>query len=237
MDLSAQRDSVWSASFVLYHTKDVDIINQNPLNNTIGSFQAAKGNHTIVAYLGHKSNYSISGVQYGLDYYKKASSGYYHVGIKSSNAIFYPSISLEANFYKTVAKGVELGVGHKYLSYETGVNSNATRGSAVIYKGKWMLSYRVTCLDLSNLYHYGAARFWITDNDFFIEANIANSGETISDRSQDELSVSSISYGLKLGLPISDRTNFFAACNKVYTSQLKSNQSINAITAGVKIKI
>jgi len=235
--LHGQQDSTWQTSLTLYHTKDLDILNQNPLNYTIGLLQVAKGNHTMVGYLANKSNYDISGLQYGMDYYKKGDKGYYHFGLKKSSAIFYPTLSLEVNLYRTVSKGLELGIGHRYLTYANANHSHATKASAMLYTGHWMLSYRLTYLDLSKLYHYGAARFWLSDNDMYIEANLANADETIVLRAYDELLVSSLSYGIKVGLPMNKRYHFFAAFSITSTTHQKENRSIGTYAGGVKIDI
>lgn len=234
---NAQEDTTWKASVIMYHTVDADLISQRPISYSTGIFKLSNGKHTILGYLGHKSNSTIGGLQYGFDYYKKTKRGYGHIAIKRSTALFYPSLSLEGNFYQNVFSSTTLGLGYRHLTYNEGEKLQAINGNLTFYTGKWMLNYRMTFQNNKNLFHYAAARYWISNNDSFIEFNIANTGDSSAQHSFDERLNTSISYGAKMGVAIGTNYEIFAAYNYTAAPYLKGQLSINTYTAGIKINL
>ena len=233
----AQVDSIWDASITIYHTSDADVVRIAALDYTTGVVQLSKGAHTIVPSIERKSNDELTGFQYGVGYYKKMTKGYWHTDIKGSSAIFYPSLSVAFDIYKSVTHDIEVSIGHRYLTYQSSQKLHLTRLRANLYRGKWMFGYRATIQNLDKVYHSLITRLWIREDDFYIEANVSNSGETIIETSFEELEFSSISYGVKLGVPISSAISGFASYNLTKVLDERSKRTLHTWAAGIKINI
>lgn len=233
----AQVDSTWDASITLYHTSDAEIVRLSQLAYTTGEVQLSRGAHTIVPSIERKSNGDLTGLQFGVGYYKKMTKGYWHTDIKCSSAIFYPSLSVAFDIYKSVSQDVEVSIGHRYLTYQSNQKLHLTKLRTNFYKGKWMLGYRATVQDLDKVYHSLSTRLLIRESDFYIEANVSNSGETIIESSFEELQFSSISYGLKFGVPLSSAISAFASYNLTKVIDERSNRHLHTWSAGLKVNI